>query len=126
MPRGKTRRRRLTAFPSSAAGTINCPQDNCPKGLQPVFSNTGIRAAPIAHGVRLPETMDNPELWYSSNKYGGTVMAVVVAVILAMTIALYFVHGLAVTTYAEILGGLTTVNVLAVACVIYRFVQKNK
>jgi uncharacterized membrane protein len=78
------------------------------------------------YGVRLPETMDNPELWYKANKYGGQLMTIVGLLILAATIGAYFAPHISMLTYVEICGGVTTFGVLIAAFVIYRFVQKNK
>jgi len=78
------------------------------------------------YGVRLPETMDNKDLWYKANKYGGTLMLAVGVLILAVTLGLYFVPHIAALTYQESAGTVTTFGILIAAFLIYRFVQKNK
>ncbi len=78
------------------------------------------------YGVRLPETMDDPELWYKANKYGGILLLIVGILILIATLATYFVPRISPLVYSEVTGGVTTFGILIAAYLIFRFVQVNK
>ena len=52
------------------------------------------------YGFRMPQTLNNPEVWYPVNAHAGKRMAVSGMITLLAAVGFYFVPGIDVDTYA--------------------------
>jgi hypothetical protein len=55
---------------------------------------------PNPSGVRVPKTLNNPEIWYSTNAYSARYLFAAGGSIVVAAVLLYFIPGLSVDTYA--------------------------
>ena len=58
-----------------------------------------IRPNPI-YGVRVPKTLNNPEIWYATNACAARYLFAAGGSIVIAAVLLYFIPGLSVDTYA--------------------------
>lgn len=75
-------------------------------GLGIPFTQRKIGPNGIA-GIRIPATMNDPEVWYDANAYGGRLM-VWIGVVTGLSTLLYFVPGVG----SELYMGLLTIGIL--------------
>ncbi len=52
------------------------------------------------YGFRVPSTLSDPTRWYKANRYAGRWLLLTGIITVAAAVALYFVPGLSVDTYA--------------------------
>lgn len=52
------------------------------------------------YGFRVPSTLNNPDIWYKANRYAARWLLLTGIVTILSAVALYFVPGLTVDTYA--------------------------
>ena len=52
------------------------------------------------YGFRVPSTLSDPVLWYKANRYAGRWLLVTGIITVVAAVALYFVPGLSVDSYA--------------------------
>jgi len=68
-------------------------------GLGTAFMQRRIGPNPIT-GIRIPETMNDPDLWYAAHEYGGRLMVWAGLTIGLITLALYFIPSIGDEFYA--------------------------
>ena len=52
------------------------------------------------YGFRVPQTLENPELWYKVNKYAGQRLLVAGLLFVLVAVIIYFIPGLSIDAYA--------------------------